>query len=172
MHSVIMKEEIWKEYKLAPDYSVSNKGRVKVKARVGKNGKKYKARTLKQTPDSYVYSMVLINRKPRAVHQLMAEVFLDHKPCGLEIVVDHKNNIPSDNRLENLQLITNRENLSKDKKGGTSKYVGVSWYKATNKWLAQIRINGKQKNLGYFTDELEASKAYQTALSNHLNKSL
>jgi len=33
-------------------------------------------------------------------------------------VVDHINNIKTDNRLDNLQLITHRENIIKDHKGG------------------------------------------------------
>ena len=33
-----------------------------------------------------------------------------------------------------------------------SKYVGVTWKKQKKKWEAQIRINGKQKSLGYYHD--------------------
>ena len=91
-------------------------------------------------------------------------MFLNHKP-NKEFVVDHINNIKLDNRLENLQLITQRENSSKDRKG-TSVYRGVSWAKQNKKWIAQITINKKKINLGYFTIELNASKAYNLALIN------
>ena len=64
-----------------------------------------------------------------------------------------------------MQLITQRQNISKDKKG-TSKYTGVCIHKGTNKWQSTITVNGKQKHLGYFTDEKEASRVYQ----NELNK--
>ncbi len=49
-----------------------------------------------------------------------------------------------------------------------SKFVGVSWYKKNKKWLARIRIDGKQKHLGYFDDEKEAACKYdeQAALLN------
>jgi hypothetical protein len=40
----------------------------------------------------------------------------------------------------------------------------VSWFKRYNKWKATIRIDGKQKYLGLFESELEASQAYQQAL--------
>ena len=46
----------------------------------------------------------------------------------------------------------------------TSKYKGVYFNKSSNKWTAQIRINGKSKHLGYFKTELEAHKAYQSKL--------
>ena len=68
--------------------------------------------------------------------------------------------------MYNLQRTNQRVNASKDKKGGTSKYIGVSWYKITNKWVSKIEINGKIKHLGYFTDEKEAAQAY----INELNK--
>ena len=41
-----------------------------------------------------------------------------------------------------------------------SKYVGVSWDKEMKKWNAQITINGKKKNLGYYHDEKEAARMY------------
>ena len=99
------------------------------------------------------------------VHQLLAFTFLRHKPNGHNIVIDHIDNNPLNNNLYNLQLITQRENLSKDKKG-TSKHTGVSWNKKRNKWRGQIFINGKARHLGYFTNEKEAAQAYQ----NELNK--
>ena len=40
------------------------------------------------------------------VHQLVAMAFLDHVPNGHTLVVDHINDVKSDNRLSNLQLIT------------------------------------------------------------------
>jgi len=71
------------------------------------------------------------------------------------------------NRLDNLQLITHRENISKDRfrHNYSSKYVGVYWDKSRNKWMARIGINKKMKFLGRFTSELEANSAYKTALS-------
>lgn len=46
----------------------------------------------------------------------------------------------------------------------TSKYLGVCWYKRTKKWVCQIKIDGKRKHIGYFTDEAEAGEAYDNAL--------
>jgi len=42
----------------------------------------------------------------------------------------------------------------------SSEYIGVCWDKQHNKWKASIKINGKKKHLGLFSDEIEAAKAY------------
>lgn len=96
----------------------------------------------------------------------MAISFLGHKSNGHRLVVDHINNIPSDNRLENLQIITHRKNSSKDRKGGSSKFVGVYWDKQMSKWRARIYLKGKSKHLGLFDSEKEAANAYQLVLTN------
>mmetsp|Transcript_6889 Transcript_6889/g.11457 ORF Transcript_6889/g.11457 Transcript_6889/m.11457 type:complete len:293 (+) Transcript_6889:67-945(+) len=41
-----------------------------------------------------------------------------------------------------------------------SKYRGVSWIRANQKWKAQITIDGKQTYLGLFESEVEAAFAY------------
>ena len=82
-----------------------------------------------------------------------------------KLIVDHINNDKLDNTVENLQYITQRLNSSKDKKNTSSIYTGVSWNKEKKKWKSCIRINGKSKHLGYFTDELEASNTYQKAIN-------
>ena len=51
---------------------------------------------------------------------------------------------------------------------GSSKYRGVVWHKPRQKWIAQIRIGGKQKHLGRYKTEEEA---YQ-AILKHRDKEL
>jgi hypothetical protein len=125
-------------------YQVSNLGRVK-------SLKLNKEKILKLSIDGQGYLKVNLfdegRRSTKNVHQLVAIVYLNHMPCGSKIVVDHINCDKLNNRLENLQLISQRENLSKDKKG-SSKYTGVSWHKQKSKWQSQIIINGKYKYLG------------------------
>ena len=43
---------------------------------------------------------------------------------------------------------------------GSSKFKGVSWFKRTEKWKAQIQYRKKVIHLGYFKDEIDAAKAY------------
>jgi hypothetical protein len=165
--------EIWKDIPgYEGIYQVSDMGNVKSLSReVLRNGKYpiiIKEKILKPPANSHGYLVVILCnnglKKTMKVHTLVAMAFFNHKPNGThKIVVDHINNNKLDNRLVNLQLISQRENSSKDKKGGTSKYVGVR-SSAINKWRAEIYINGKLKHLGYFTDEYEAHLAYQKAL--------
>jgi hypothetical protein len=109
-------------------------------------------------------------RRNIKIHVLTAMTFLGHIPDGtLKIVVDHIDNNKLNNHIDNLQLISQRENSSKDKKSCSSKYIGVSWNKSRNKWKSEIRINHKKKHLGSFTSEEEAHEAYQRALKIYLD---
>tara|TARA_R110002072_G_C7681270_1_gene511429 strand:- start:34 stop:513 length:480 start_codon:yes stop_codon:yes gene_type:complete len=143
-------------------YQVSNLGRVKS---FKVNKERIKEPCIGTT--GYYHTGLIKEGKQhtKKIHQLVAIAFLNHTPCGYSIVVDHIDGDALNNRLDNLQLITNRENSSKDKKGGTSKYTGVCWDKSRGKWMASIRINGKRNTLGRYTDELKAAKAYQKALN-------
>ena len=143
-------------------YEVSNFGNVKSLKRKGcKND-----RLLKPGISVRYLSVQLFKNKIAVtynVHKLLAIAFLNHIPDGYKIVVDHIDNNPLNNRLDNLQLITHRENIGKDLKG-SSKYAGVSWSKSSKKWLARININGKNKHLGLFTSEIQAANYYQYEL--------
>jgi len=104
----------------------------------------------------------------RKVHQLVSEAFLDHVLNGHEQVVNHKNFNRTDNRLKNLEIVSNRENSNRKHLPSTSKYVGVVWGKSVGKWKSQITLNKKtQYHLGYFEDEEEAAKAYEVILFLH-----
>ena len=104
------------------------------------------------------------------IHILVALAFLNHKQGQRKVVVDHIDNDQLNNNLNNLQIITNRENTSKDRKGGSSEYIGVCWVKRDKKWKAQITINYKNVFLGNFNTELEASCAYQNKLKDITKK--
>lgn len=46
---------------------------------------------------------------------------------------------------------------------GSSSFRGVHWQKSMCTWEVRISEGGKQKRLGYFGNELEAARAYDTA---------
>lgn len=159
--------EIWKTIPDYENYQVSDLGNIKSLNYLRSN----KSKLLKPGICNKGYKIVVLSKfgksKTFKLHKLIAITFLNHKPCGYELVVDHIDNNKLNNNLSNLQIITSRENLSKDKKG-VSKYTGVSYFKATNKWVSNIYKNGKYRYLGYFDNELDAHLAYKKALYSTL----
>lgn len=75
---------------------------------------------------------------------------------------DHKDRNPFNNQKNNLRPATQSQNImnTPKRKGTSSQYKGVCWVKAKQKWRAHITLNGKQINLGYFSDEISAAIAY------------
>ena len=49
-------------------------------------------------------------------------------------------------------------------KEGSSKYTGVYFHKESNKWMARIRIGGKQYSIGFYENEEEAAIDYARAV--------
>lgn len=75
--------------------------------------------------------------------------------------VDHIDGDTFNNTRPNLRLATSAQNGQNRGKqpNNTSGYKGVTWHKATQKWLAKIRVNGKTIHLGVFNDIELANKA-------------
>ena len=88
--------------------------------------------------------------------------------------IDHENGVRSDNRLCNLREASNKENstnlgVRRDNKTGVT---GVFWYKNKEKWVAQISLDKKIKNLGYyenFKDAFEVRKEAERKYGYHPN---
>ena len=151
-------------------YQVSNLGNVKSL----KFGKGRVLKELQTGLKKNIYLAVALSKdgkgKQYKIHQLVAMAFLNHTPCGNELVVDHINDDKLDNRLENLQIVSHRFNTYKTQGRHTSKYKGVSLHKKLNKWVSNIMINGKSNHLGVFNCELAAAAAYQNKLKEITNK--
>ena len=155
-------KEVWRDIpNYEGSYQASNLGRIK-------SLKFNKERILKTPINGVGYSAVLlcVNCKPKnfTVHQLVAMAFFGHAPNGYKLVCNHKNFIKTDNRIENLELTTQRKNSNRKHFKSSSKYTGVSRNKGSKKWRAQIYLKGKVSHLGCFDSELEASKVYQDKL--------
>lgn len=110
-------EEIWKDIRgYEGRYKVSNLGNVKsIKRTVkhaGSNTRTFPETLLKPNKVAFDYLQVTLykegKRKCRYVHNLVMEAFVGEKKKGFE--TNHKNEIKSDNRLENLEYITAKEN--------------------------------------------------------------
>ena len=152
--------EEWKDIPDYPNYQVNNLGNVR-------SLKFGKVKLLKLGISNRYYNITLHKNgkgKTFLVHQLVAICFLNHKPNKDKFVIDHINSDPLDNRLENLRIVTTRENSSKERTIKKGLPVGVYFYKPTQKYSSLIRIKDKLKFLGYFNTIEEASQAYQLAL--------
>ena len=94
----------------------------------------------------------------------MHHAIIGFPPKGFE--TDHRNGRGLDNQRHNLRFVTGRQNQQNQvHRNKSSQYPGVCWDKSRQKWIVCIRINDIQKNLGYFTNELEAFKAYEQAVN-------
>jgi hypothetical protein len=81
-------------------------------------------------------------------------------------VIDHINGNGLDNRLCNLRNVSQQENVHNYRnvpKHNKTGYLGVSYFKATNKFSAYVTNNYKKIHLGYFDDPKVAHQAYLTA---------
>lgn len=88
-------------------------------------------------------------------------------PKGME--TDHINaNGETDglnNQRCNLRVCTKTQNTRNRGKPNhnTSGYKGVTWHEQSKKWVARIGFDGTLKNLGSFSDAIDAAQAYDVA---------
>jgi hypothetical protein len=96
------------------------------------------------------------------VSRLIAEAFLGPANCR---IVDHRDRIKTNDSAANLRYVTPLENNFNrtNTRNSSSAYLGVSFRKDIGKWCAAITVRGQRHYLGFFTEEVDASKAYQTA---------
>lgn len=156
-----MINEFWKDVKNYEGfYQVSNLGHVRNKS----------LKILKDRIDKDGYIRAMLSKpghKPVNffVHRIVAINFIEN--INNLPQVNHINSNKKDNRAENLEWVSVRENTSHrnySRKGMMSQYTGVMWSLACNKWTAQILINKKRVHLGVFQFEEDAAKAYSKAL--------
>lgn len=91
-----------------------------------------------------------------------------HGSFDQSLSVDHINGFRSDNRIENLRLVTHAENCrnSKINRLNRSGQNGVCWSAREKKWKAKFVRDGQTVWLGYFDSKQAAIDAYLAATSN------
>lgn len=132
-------------------YEISNMGEIKSITSGGK--------ILKTAINTRGYSSIGFyhngKTKTHRIHKLVAEAFIG--PCIPGFCVNHLNGIRTDNRVENLEYVSMRENKCH---GVIGKLGRVGAYKYKGKWASAIKINRKREFLGAFNCQEDASRAY------------
>lgn len=97
-------EIIWKTVDEAPDYEVNNLGEVRHKF-------SHHKQSPKTSRHGYLEVGLMNNGKRifRLVHRIVAKAFIDNP--NNERVVNHKNKIRTDNRVENLEWCSQKQNV-------------------------------------------------------------
>ena len=138
-------KEVWKDIKgYETLYQVSNLGRVKSCV---------KERILKPRLKSHGYLMVTLyknkSKKEFLIHRLVIETFLGPIPKGM--VVNHRSEEKTDNRLENLECITQKENCN---------YGSSQKRKAEKTSIPLVLKNAKSNQLLRFENAKIASRYF------------
>lgn len=118
------------------------------------------------------YIKVRFENRLYLAHRIIWEAVVGKIPEGMQI--DHINHDRSDNRIENLRVVTHIENgmnqsmCVRNKSGVT----GVSWHSRDKKWKAVISKDRKAISLGYFNnfdDAVAARLSAEIEFGYHVN---
>jgi hypothetical protein len=146
-------EEIWKDIDGTNGmYRVSNFGNIY---------SVFAERILKKNVSNRGYERVTINRKQVSVHRIVSSHFLEKKQN--KEIVNHINGIKTDNRVENLEWVTSRENTIHYLSDKPIKEIKLKKCTRYEKW---IFINGKSRRIGRFKTREEAHNAYNKLLES------
>lgn len=111
------------------------------------------------------YCCITIFRRMYLAHRLAWLYMHGTWPSGQ---IDHRNGVRTDNRVENLRNVLPAANAQNQRHPqGDNPFLGVSWVSKGSRWIARIRIDGKQRYLGCFTTAEAARDAYTTAKRVH-----
>lgn len=166
-HNFTAMEELWKTIPGFEDYRVSNLGRVR-SLKFGKQ--KILKQFLNQKQKENYWQVKLMDKSGKVtghkVHVLVYLAFYNIKG-DRKYKIHHINGNSTDNRIENLKLVTHRENCSIERSIRSGLPTGV-WRKS-GKYYSKIWYNGKNLQLGSFSTPEEASQAYQNKLKEITN---
>lgn len=90
-----------------------------------------------------------------------------------DLDVDHIDGNPLNNQKNNLRISTRSENnmnRNKTTRKNSSKYKGLVFYPKRNKFKVTINAHKKTYFIGYFRNEIDAAKAYNTAAIKYHGK--
>lgn len=152
-------EEIWKDIEGYEGlYQVSNMGRVKSLGNGGTNQHKGKETIMKQQLSRRYLSLILVKNKEKKrfrVHRLVAQAFIPN-PDNLP-QVNHKNEIKTDNRVENLEFCDAIYNHN---------------YGTINKRISEAQINHKKKSIPIYQFTIDGKFVKEWPSIHEINRVL
>lgn len=119
---------MWKEVPRVKELSVSNLGGVKINSVV--------------VEPKFVtgYKVIHLNGQMHLIHRLVMEAFVG--PCPDNMEVDHLNSIRHDNRLENLEYVTHRENCRRASERDKKSDLPSNIRRTGNAYFACFTVKG------------------------------
>ena len=158
-----MPRERWRACVDFPGYQVSSRGRVRRIAHVPHakppgilkpwNDHGYPAVRLRRDDDRVVKVYV---------HRLIGKAFYGLTDSQ---EIDHRQHDRADNTRIRVATRTENARNSRGWSDHSSRFKGVSWCVARQKWYACITIDARTKNLGHYSTEVAAARAYDAAAS-------
>lgn len=108
------------------------------------------------------YTIITYKKKKFRYHTL---VYVLHtgKDIPSNLQIDHINGKKSDNRIENLRVVTVRQNQQNREIHRSGRLYGAYFDKEKGMYKSRIEIAGKRIFLGYSTTEYEAHRIYRIA---------
>lgn len=112
------------------------------------------------------YVQINIAGKVLKGHRVAWAIYYGKWPIGM---IDHKNGVKNDNRIENLRDCDNQTNCQNQRNGMRSNKTGYIGVHIANggvpekRYRAKIQFNGKQIHLGGYATALEAFNVYVEA---------
>jgi hypothetical protein len=126
-----------------------------------KNKTKNKLAKLQINKGYYAVGFITKNYVAKlCVHKIMAMVFFNHKPSGMDYVIDHIDRDSFNNNINNLRIVRQRKNAINRK---NYSIYGTGVQKQYNRYRANIQYNSKSFHLGMYSTPEEASAAYYKA---------
>lgn len=129
-----------------------------LRARASWNAR-YAGKPVSSYRNEWGYNVFSVGSRKFQAHRVAWAIHYGEWP---EDQIDHINRDPADNRIDNLRSVSLAENLRNkgSYRNNTSGYKGVTWHKSSGKWMAQLKVSGRNIHLGLFDDPAEAHAAY------------
>ncbi len=132
-------------------------------------GKRWKIGDKAGSPHNHGYVQIAVDGRKFLAHRLAWLWMTGEWPT---FQIDHIDTNRANNQWANLRQASQSQNLmnSSCHYDNSSGIKGVSWSEERQKWVAQIRIAGKNRQLGRFNSKQEAADCYNAAARLHFGE--